>query len=279
MIIDSHCHILPPSFHERRAELASKDATFATIFYRPGARMATADKLLRAMDRDGVARAVVMGMGWTNRAIAREANDYIIQSVSENPGRLTGFCSVDPGWGDDALVEVERCAALGVKGIGEIHPDSQSIDITSKEEMSPLMALARSLGLLVLVHSSEPVGHKYPGKGATTPEKLYRFIENFPENTIICAHWGGGLPFYNLMPEVPKALENVYFDSAASPFLYRPEVFAKAADLAGPDKLLFGSDYPLMAMSRPLGQARAAGLTPAAEEALLGGNAARLLGF
>jgi hypothetical protein len=123
------------------------------------------------------------------------------------------------------------------------------------------------------------VGHQYPGKGSTTPDKLYRFIQNFPGNVIICAHWGGGLPFYNLMPEVREALKSVYFDSAASPFLYRPEVFNAVSELAWAGKVLFASDYPLMEISRPLWQAKGAGLAPDVEAALIGGNAAKLFGL
>ena len=279
MVIDAHCHIMPPSFRQRRSELAAADATFATLFSRPGSRLATAEELVEAMDRDGVDRAVAMGVGWTGQQIATEANDYLIQAVLDYPERLTGFCSVNPAWGREALKEVERCAAAGLKGIGELHPDSQSFDIADKKSVAPVMDLARSLGLPVLVHSSEPVGHQYPGKGNTTPEKLYRLITNFPDNTIICAHWGGGLPFYALMPEVPKVLENVYFDSAASPFLYSPDVFTKVAELAGVEKVLFASDFPLMEPARPLKQVHGLDMTAEDKQRILGENAARVLGL
>ena len=279
LVIDAHCHILPPSFSGRRAEIAQRDATFAALLSSPDARIASAEDLLAAMDRDGVERAVVMGMGWTDRQTAAEANDYIIQAVQDNPSRLTGFCSVNPAWGEPAVSEAKRCAAAGLVGIGELHADTQDFDITDAAAMAPVMDLARSSGMPVLVHASEPAGHQYPGKGSTTPDKLYRFIQSFPGNVIICAHWGGGLPFYSLMPEVPEVLKNVYFDSAASPLLYRPEVFATVAGLAGAGKVLFGSDYPLMDISRPLEQARSAGLAPDVEAALLSGNAAKLLGL
>ncbi|MCH7736569.1 MAG: amidohydrolase [Chloroflexi bacterium] len=279
MVIDAHCHILPPSFSDRRAEIAQRDATFAALLSEPNATIASAEDLLAAMDRDGVERAVVMGMGWTNHQVAVEANDYIIQSVADNPSRLTGFCSVNPAWGERAVTEARRCLAAGLAGIGELHADTQGFDITKVVAMAPVMELARSNQLPVLVHASEPVGHTYPGKGGTTPGKLFRFIQNFPGNVIICAHWGGGLPFYSLMPEVKESLKNVYFDSAASPFLYRPEVFATVTELAGAGKVLFASDYPLLEMSRPLEQARSAGLAPDVEAALLSGNAAKLLGL
>ena len=279
LVIDSHCHILPPSFRDRRAEIAKRDATFAALLSDPNARIASADDLLAAMDRDGVDQAVVMGMGWTHHQVAVEANEYIIQTVADNPGRLTGFCSVNPGWGEPAVTEAQRCFDAGLVGIGELHADTQKFDITDVAAMAPVMELARSDRLPVLVHASEPVGHQYPGKGGTTPDKLYRFIQNFPGNVIICAHWGGGLPFYSLMPEVKESLKNVYFDSAATPFLYRPEAFGAVSELAGAGKVLFASDFPLLEMSRPLEQARNAGLAADVEAALLWGNAAKLFGL
>lgn len=279
MVVDSHCHILPASFAQRRAQLAARDATFASLLSSPSARLATAETLVAGLDRAGVARAVVMGMGWSDLELAREANDYLADSVSRYPDRLTGFCSVNPAWGELAVAEVERGAGAGLRGVGELHPDTQGFDLGDKSLLAPVMDRARQLGLPVLVHASEPVGHQYAGKGQTTPDKLYRFICNFPENVIICAHWGGGLPFYALMPEVPEALRNVYFDTAASPFLYRPEVFSTVAGLVGADRVLFGTDYPLLQHRRVLEQVEAAGLDPLAKQAILAGNASRLLGL
>ena len=279
MIVDSHCHIFPESFPDRYAQLVARDRTFAALFPHPGARMAADDDLIRDMDGAGVDRAVVVGMGWTDPDLAREVNDYIIESFTRYPDRLTGFCSVDPTWGRAAIAEVQRCAAAGARGVGELHPDSQEFDITDKYALAPLMECALDLGLPVLVHASEPVGHSYPGKGRTTPEKLYRFLENFPENVIICAHWGGGLPFYTLMPEVAQVFQQTYFDTAASPFLYRPEVFPTVARLVGADKILFGTDYPLIRHRRLLRQVKDSGLNASHQRAILGENAAALLGL
>ena len=279
MIVDAHCHILPPSFAGRRSELASRDATFAAILANPAAHVADAPKLLQAMSREGVDHAVAMGMGWADYEVAVEANDCLIEAVADNPSRITGFASVNPAWGDAAVDEAQRCAAAGLRGIGELHPDTQGIDITDVAEMSPLMDFARSHNLPVLLHCSEPVGHQYPGKGKTTPDKVMWFIENFPENTIICAHWGGGLPFYALMPEVGAALRNVYFDSAASPFLYRPGIYRTVSDVVGADRILFATDYPLMPHSRPLSELAGLSLSDCHRRLILGGNAERLFGL
>ena len=277
MIIDSHCHILPPDFAGRHHELAIRDRTYAALFPQPGARMASAERLQNAMSASGVDHGVVLGFGWTDRELAKEANDYLATSVSESGGSLTGFCSVNPAWGPEALAEIERSADAGLRGIGELHPDTQGFDITDRSLMLPFMELAHALGFPVLVHASEPVGHNYPGKGRTTPDKLYRFIKNFPENVIICAHWGGGLAFYGLMPELPGELANVYFDTAASPFLYSGDIFEIAAKTIGHDKILLGTDFPLLRHDRLLEQVNTAHLSDEARGAILGGNAYALL--
>ena len=113
----------------------------------------------------------------------------------------------------------------------------------------------------MLTHASEPVGHQYSGKGEATPELLYTLITAFPELKLVCAHWGGGLPFYALMPEVKAALKNVYFDTAISPFLYTPQVYGQVAQLVGADKILFGSDYPLIPQRRFLKEINALDLS------------------
>ena len=279
MIVDAHCHIFPESFSRRHDELSRHDATYAALFPNPGPRLATAETLIQAMDDAGVDRAVVMGMGWATGELAAEVNDYIAASAAAFPGRLTGFCSVNPAWGRDTVKEMERCAAAGLRGVGELHSDSQGFDLTDARVMGPIMEQARELGWPVIVHASEPVGHQYPGKGKVTPDKLYRFIQNFPDNIIVCAHWGGGLPFYALMPEVPPVLANVYFDSAASPLLYQPEIFATAAGLVGADKILFGTDYPLISHRRLIKQVTGPRLSPEEQGQVLGLNAARLLGL
>lgn len=286
-VIDSHCHIFPEEFSQNRAELSKRDVTFAELFSPVAtgksnsreANMATAETLVRNMDQCGVDRSIVMGLGWTDLDLAREANDYIIQSVARYPHRLVGFCSVNPSWGSKAAAEVERCWTAGLQGIGELHPDTQGFELDDLAITTPTMDLAYQLGIPVLIHTSEPVGHIYPGKGQTTPDKVCRFIENFPNNTIICAHWGGGLPFYALMPEVLKILKNVYFDSAASPFLYSPQIFNTVAKLLGADRILFATDFPLIQHRRAIAQVEEV-MPPGYErDDILAGNAARLLGL
>ena len=277
MVIDFHAHIFPPWLRDQRERYLKRDATFGELYASPRARMATAEDLVQAMDEDGVDKSVVMAFGWSDPGLAREANDYIIEAVARYPGRLIGFAGVSPAWGAPAIQEVDRCARAGVRGIGELHPDTQGFDLGDRDTMSPLMEAVREHGLVLTTHSSEPVGHSYAGKGKTHPEVLWRLIQSFPDVTLVCAHWGGGIPFYALMPEVAEGLRNVYFDTAASPFLYTPGIFPTVASLVGADRILLGSDFPLLRAGRLLEQVRGSSLSEPEKEAVLGGNAVRLL--
>ncbi len=279
MIIDFHAHVLPPRIKENRSRYVDTDPAFARIYSGENAKIATAEDLIGSMDRDGVDVSVIVNYGWSTHELCVETNDYILESITRYPKRLIGFCAVSSYADDVSLNEIERCVGAGARGVGELRPDTQSNDFTRKEAMEPFVGLLRKRKLILLTHASEPVGHIYPGKGAATPGLLYEFITNFPGLPVVCAHWGGGLPFYALMPEVRQALEDVYFDTAASPFLYRPEIYRHVTQLIGADRILFGSDYPVLPASRLLKEIDAVGLSEEDRMEILSGNARRLLGI
>ncbi|MDY6917989.1 MAG: amidohydrolase family protein [Chloroflexota bacterium] len=278
VIVDFHTHIVPPWIKERRQDYLGRDALFDHLYANPKAKLATAEDLVTSMDEESIDVSVALNLGWISHELCVETNDYIMEAIARHPRRLVGFGAVQPTAGDAAVAEVERCASGGLKGIGELRPDVQGFDPGDEALMAPLVEMAARHDMILLTHASEPVGHQYAGKGEVTPDVLYRFITRFPQLPFVCAHWGGGLPFYALMPEVAAALKNVYFDTAATPFLYRPDIFRYVADIAGVDKVLFGTDYPLMRQSRVMDQVRSVGMGEKAEGLILGGNARRLLG-
>ena len=279
MIIDFHTHIFPPQIKKNRSKYIDSDACFAILYSSPNAKLATADELIASMDEEGIDISVALNYGWTTHELCVETNDYILESIARYPKRLIGFCTVQPQSLKAALDEIERCAKGGIRGVGEMRPDMQLLDLGDEEVMNPFIEVITRHNLILLTHASEPVGHEYPGKGGITPDILYQIITSFPDLTLVCAHWGGGLPFYALMPEVKKAMSNVFFDTAASPFLYSPQIYNQVAQLVGADKILFGSDYPLLAQSRLLKEIRSLDLPEETERLILSGNAQRLLGI
>ena len=277
MVIDIHTHVFPPEIIARRATIAERDPWFAELYGDPRARMATAEQLIASMERDGVAISVAMPFGWRDQGIAEECNSYLLDAMRLYPGRIIGLAAIQPLAGARALAEMERCAKAGMPGIGELMPHGQGYRLSDLALLAPLAEAALALDLFVLTHTSEPVGHLYPGKGNVTPADFAAFVQAFPALRIVAAHWGGGFPFYELMPEVHAAAANVWYDSAASLYLYRSDVFPTVARIVGARKLLWGSDYPLISQRRMLDHARASGLSADDLALALGANAAALL--
>lgn len=277
MIIDIHTHIFPPEIIENRSRYIEDQEWFSRLYGDSNARMASAESLISEMDRCGVDRAVACGFAWDDFGLYVETNSYIAEAVQHYPDRLIGFANVLPQHAD-APAEIERCAGLGLRGIGELKPTGQGFDLGDTELITPLAEAAASHGLPLLIHLSEPVGREYPGKGLTSPRRGYGFARHFPELKLIYAHWGGGLLFYELMPDVRQDLVNVYYDCSANPYLYDPDIYQAAMRLPIRHKILFGSDYPLLKLDKCLDDVYESGLSESDLSAVLGGNAQALLG-
>jgi len=276
VIVDFHTHLFSPQVKKNRDEYIKADPCFALLYSDPKAELVTAEELIASMDEAGVDVSVILNIGWTRHEMCVESNDYILEVVARYPKRLVGFCAVKLE-SPQAAREIERCAKSGIKGVGELRPDVQLLDPGNKQIMEPVIKVMREHNLILLTHASEPVGHHYPGKGTITPDILYSFITSFPDLPLVCAHWGGGFPFYALMPEVKEAMDNVFFDTAASPFLYSHKIYSQVIQLIGADKILFGSDYPLLGQSRIIEEIKSLELEEEVKAKILGGNAQRLL--
>lgn len=277
MIVDFHTHVFPPEVIAERDTYCARDDWLAELYGNPRARMASVNDLLASMDADGVDVSVVFPFGWSDPGLAEECNSYLIQAMRDHPGRLIGLASIQPLAGPRAVAEMERCARAGMPGFGELMPHGQGYRLSDTRLLAPLAEAAHALDLFALTHASEPVGHRYLGKGDVSAADLQDFLLAFPRLRVVAAHWGGGFPFYELMPEVRTAAANLWYDSAASAYLYRPEVFSIVARAAGIEKILWGSDFPLLGQRRMLDYARAGGLAPEELALALGGNAARFL--
>lgn len=279
MIIDAHTHIFPPDVIERRELFAKRDASFEYIYGDPGARMVTFEELVTEMDEAGVDMAIVCGFPWKSIDMCRNHNDYMIEAVRAYPDKLVGLATVNPVAGETSDKELERCFSEGLKGVGEISADAQGFRLDDTSTAGRIVEAVSDAGLFMLLHCNEDVGHSYRGKTPTTPLAVYSFLEKFPDVSTVLAHWGGGLFFYELMPEVAKVSSSVYYDTAASPFLYNPQVYRIAVEIIGPGRILFATDFPLLRMSRHIDELESAGLPPDAMSAIMANNAKGLLGL
>ncbi len=276
MIVDVHTHIFPPEVCSNRADWFPGEEAFCLLYDSPRARLVDAEGLIAAMDENGVDISVTFGFPWKKADHFKKHNDYILDSVAKYSKRLRGLCCGDL-FAEEAESEVERCLDAGLSGVGELAFSQSGIEAEGIERLKPIMAICRKRNLPVMIHTNEPVGHAYPGKTPNTLSQIYRMVSTFPENKIILAHWGGGVFLYHLMKkEVKQRFENMYVDTAASPFLYDPMIYKVAGLAAAPEKILFGSDYPLIRPQRYFQEMEAAGLLPEEKQKICGGNAVLL---
>jgi predicted TIM-barrel fold metal-dependent hydrolase len=275
MIIDAHTHIFPEKICKNREKYFTDEPAFKKLYQSPKSRLIGAREMLAAMDDSQVDKAVVFGFPWKAPLHFKQHNDYISEVVNRYPQRFIGLGCFDP-FSEGVAEEARRCLQKGgLSGIGELAFYQTGIENSSLSRLEPVMDVCRGLDLPVMIHTNEPIGHSYPGKTPNTLAQIYQLIQSFPQNKIVLAHWGGGLFFFSLLKkEVKASLKNVYFDTAASPYLYDVDVYRLAIELVGEEKILFGSDFPLLPPARYFDEMKTAGLSEREMQKICGLNAA-----
>jgi hypothetical protein len=172
-------------------------------------------------------------------------NAWTCQVARENPG-LVAFISLDPMMDEEALVaEVEERAREGAKGI-KLHPANQRF-FPNDHRLWPAYAKAQELGMAIITHSgsmalvADPEHHDHPYN--------YRdVLRDFPRMNLVFAHMCRG--FGDEVAEVMREFPNAYLDTSAAisgipnPFAISDEEAIAMIRRVGPDRVLFGSDWP-----------------------------------
>ncbi len=238
-VIDIHQHYLPhqPQWHNE---------VWQTSLYHESRIQGYADvgRLIAVMDDAAIDQIVWQGEYLCHMEHCVARNSLVLDAMKYNPERLQAFAIVQPDH-PNAIDEIARCIDAGMKGVGELNPVAQQFSLRSLNFLRCAEYCARH-AIPMLFHVNEPVGPAYPGKVDLPMWAFYELADRYPELTIILAHWGGGLWFYEQMPNVRRVLQNVFYDTAASWFTY-PDThkMMQLAMLVAPHKILFASDFPL----------------------------------
>ncbi|HEY3210204.1 MAG TPA: amidohydrolase family protein [Actinomycetota bacterium] len=215
----------------------------------------------------------VTGRGWMG-------NSWLASLSAKFPGVLMGFGSVDP-FDEKSLHELDRCRDLGLKGL-KFHPTMQRFD-PGDERFYPLWEKAQALGLLCLFHTGTcGIAAGTPGAGGTKiryshPGFLDSIGADFPDLTLIAAHFGW--PWFMECLAIALHKSNVFIELSGWAPKYLPaEVVREIGKRLNP-QTLFGSDYPFISLDRWFGEFDQLGLPEEAKQAILVGNASRLLGL
>jgi hypothetical protein len=253
------------------------DGGFSSIYKNSKGRIVGAEELIASMDENGLDRSVICGFSWSHPDLCFLHNQYLLESASRYPNRLIAFISLlfsNPDWSGS---ELDLAMKGGARGVGEIAFYSDEMTSQDIHSMKPILTQMEKQEIPLLLHTNETVGHSYPGKGRTPLECFYELILSFPNLPVILGHWGGGLPFYELMPEVAKVMSNVYYDTAASPFLYSKKIYTVVSEIVGVEKIFFGTDFPLISPRRYFKELEESGLSRQDQKKILGLNFSRLI--
>lgn len=293
MRIDAHVHYTPPSMVEDLEGFAEREPYWGLLITPDPVNhteqgWATPERMIEDMDRAGIDRVVLLGESQQNHENCVARNDQGLDILRRWPERVIAFAVVQPKAGQKALDELQRCLDGGMLGVGELGAYSQGFAL-DRPEFLRLAEACIEHDVPLNLHVSEEIGHFYLGKSTTPLRHYHRLAQRYPELKLILSHWGGGLFLYEIMPEVRQDLRNVWYDMAASPLLFPTEqIFQVALQCVDHQKLLFGTDYPLLIYPgrqsepdlRPFrGEIDGLGLEPEVYTDIMGRNAARLLGL
>ena len=265
---DVHCHLLPPEL--RQPPAASWQDTWFAACHADANDFASGAEVVQALDAAQLERAVVFGWPFADPGLLTEVNAYVAREAAASDGRLVGLAMINPGrpgW----EAELSRCRSLGLRGVGELNADAQGFSLRFEQGVREALLTLAEMGWPLMLHTSDPVGHQYPGKGTAFPGRIWDLVvpalQGAPGLRVCLAHLGGGLPFYAHMPEVHTLCSQLWFDTAAIPYLYQAGVLEAVDQLLGAGRVCFGSDFPLLLPTRYRDQL--ARLSEAASRSLL----------
>jgi len=241
-VTDSHIHVQP--WWELRAEVLDVMTRGRSDVPELQAIMKSPERLLRRLDQDGIARAVLVNypspdlMGFTARV-----NEYVAEYCKAAPDRLVPMGGVHPRFAEDAAGEVRRAAELGVRAL-KIHPPHMAVEpnayLHGLDALRAIYEEAQRLRLPVMIHTGTSV---FPGARSRTGEPMAvdDVAVDFPDLKIVLAH--GGRPLW--MDQaffLVRRFPNVHMDVSSIPPKAILRYFPRLAEVA--DKVLYGSDWP-----------------------------------
>ena len=237
---------------------------------------------LLEMDEAGIDSAVLLPLDCTTAHGCQIVSNQQVAALVEKTSRFIGFASVDPSLPNAPAILERDVRSLGLRGL-KLDPSLQRFNPGDESRAYPLYQVCATLEIPVLLHC----GMSWAPSGLASlaqPLLLEEAVQAFPSLNFILAHFGW--PWVQEAALLALKYPNVFLDTS---ILYsgtpRDALRHVLAEQVGLDvverslfnKLVFGSNYPRVDMRRMVRGVRALGLSPATEQAILGGNASRLL--
>lgn len=183
---DHHAHLFSPAAIQFFAQRRPPSQEAPALLSRPR----TATDLIAALDEAHVQKAIVLSFAYIfavpgkpeeEYSLVRGENDWVVQQVAQYPGRLVGFCGVNP-LREYAVREIQRCKQIGLRGL-KLHFSNPNTDIDLKNDqqlaqLKVVFSAANQARLPIIVHLRPRPGRDY---GATQ-------ARSFIETVLPAAH-------------------------------------------------------------------------------------------
>ena len=263
MLVDIHAHAFPDALAPRAMEVLSGNSGLQP------STDGTCSGLQISMNTAGIDLSVIAPIA-TKPSQVRGINAWAADVNSSNDD-LICFGTLHPDQ-DDWQPEIEQMVASGIKGV-KVHPDYQLFYVDEPRLIPIYQAIAHA-GLILLFHAGVDIGLAPPVH--CTPDRLAKALDAVPELVVIAAHMGG----YKCWDDVQRYLtgRDLYFDTSYSLADLGADAMASMIRAHGVERVMFGTDAPWTEQAAEVNGIRALDLTEKEIEAVLGGNAKRLLG-
>lgn len=279
--IDFHTHV-QRSARTGPTEAASENAEAMAAYFRTDARTPTVHDLAEEYRaRSMMCVAFSVDTGWATGEEPAVTNDEVIELAQEHADVVIPFATVDPHGGRRAAREARRLAEKGARGF-KFHPSAQEFD-PGDRAVYPIYEAIAEAGAIALFHSGHTgAGAGTPGGGGIrlkygNPMLVDDVAVDFPTLPIVLAH--PSFPWQDEALSMALHKPTVHIDlSGWAPKYFPPNLVQYARTLLK-DKMLFGTDYPVITADRWMRDFDQLGFDDDVRGRILRGNAARLLGW
>lgn len=221
--------------------------------------------MLHAMDMAGIDLSCLFNIFHPE---GTTGNDLTARFVARHPDRFVGFAYVCPTMPEGMVAELVRAIdQLNFVAI-KLYPPYTPWPF-NKPQWFPIYEFADERGLTIIFHTGiEPQAH---------PRFLADIAARFPRANFVAGHSGNIAEMRTAAIAAAQAHPNIFLETCSS--FRTPGVIEQLVNEAGADRILFGSDIPLMDPRSQLGKIITANISDDAKCQVLGGNARRLLGL
>ena len=260
-IIDTHCHVYPDKIADKAVEAIGQ--FYDLSMYYDG-RYST---LVEFGSKIGVKHYVIFSVATTPKQV-HSINTYIADTVKQSNGLMTGLGTLHPD-SEDIEGDIAEIIALGLKGV-KMHPDFQKFQIDDKKCYKIYEACQGKMP--VLLHTGDS-RYDY-----SNPDRMKKVLEDFPDLTVIGAHFGG----WSCWKEAAETLskyKNFYVDCSSSFDWLTAEESRNLVRIYGADHVLFATDFPMWNHETEYKRFMEMNLTDDENKLILYKNAVKLFGI